>query len=545
IIVFIIRFLLQSPAFHNPGHMHGHNGLSFGFVANATFTPAFKEGTTLFSFLRAISALVLVWFCLIKTPSEVEVVYTHQEMSMNICTFLFLLTNLGSLKVGNFLQELLFAECLNHICNWVLDFGNPMLTWSSFLRACPEISASRASKTMLHVRCKAGEVSFGTSHRELMFKMKRFYRRGIPESKSSYGVNGKDDGDMTMRTLVWRAIKLPIYSVALIPLTVGAAAAYLQTGIFSAKRYFTLLISSVLIITWLNLRTAGTSMFLPCQLSRKDLESFHHDPSDSFDYSLMASNDVYDFDTGADKNKKESVVNLVGSRSGAFIAAYFCLIAGFTGLTWTCVGSRSIRANLLLTWAIICGYIYQCPPFRLSYHGLGEPLCFAAFGPFATTAFYLLLQTTSGAHKFQLTMTVLSASFLIGFTTTLILFCSHFHQIEEDEAVGKISPLVRLGTKRGSVIVRGAVVTLYSLLAAFGTSGALPFTCIVLSALTLPMGIKVVRFVEENHMNKGRIFMAKYYCVRLHALFGVALTAGLVLAKTFSKGYVTRQILLS
>ncbi|CAN1243226.1 2-carboxy-1,4-naphthoquinone phytyltransferase, chloroplastic, partial [Linum perenne] len=425
IIVFIIRFLLQSPAFHNPGHMHGHNGLSFGFVANATFTPAFKEGTTLF-------------------------------------------------------------------------------------RACPEISASRASKTMLHVRCKAGEVSFGTSHRELMFKMKRFYRRGIPESKSSYGVNGKDDGDMTMRTLVWRAIKLPIYSVALIPLTVGAAAAYLQTGIFSAKRYFTLLISSVLIITWLNL-----------------------------------SNDVYDFDTGADKNKKESVVNLVGSRSGAFIAAYFCLIAGFTGLTWTCVGSRSIRANLLLTWAIICGYIYQCPPFRLSYHGLGEPLCFAAFGPFATTAFYLLLQTTSGAHKFQLTMTVLSASFLIGFTTTLILFCSHFHQIEEDEAVGKISPLVRLGTKRGSVIVRGAVVTLYSLLAAFGTSGALPFTCIVLSALTLPMGIKVVRFVEENHMNKGRIFMAKYYCVRLHALFGVALTAGLVLAKTFSKGYVTRQILLS
>ena len=32
--------------------------------------------------------------------------------------------------------------------------------------------------------------------------------------------------------------------------------------------------------------------------------------------------------------------------------------------------------------------ISQCPPFRLSYQGLGEPLCFAAFGPLATTAFY-------------------------------------------------------------------------------------------------------------------------------------------------------------
>ena len=38
--------------------------------------------------------------------------------------------------------------------------------------------------------------------------------------------------------------------------------------------------------------------------------------------------------------------------------------------------------------------LLQCPPFRLSYQGLGEPLCFAAFGPFASTAFYLLQGST-------------------------------------------------------------------------------------------------------------------------------------------------------
>ena len=42
-----------------------------------------------------------------------------------------------------------------------------------------------------------------------------------------------------------------------------------------------------------------------------------------------------------------------------------------------------------LTAAVACGYVYQGPPFRLSYKGLGEPLCFAAFGPLATGAFYL------------------------------------------------------------------------------------------------------------------------------------------------------------
>ena len=37
----------------------------------------------------------------------------------------------------------------------------------------------------------------------------------------------------------------------------------------------------------------------------------------------------------------------------------------------------------------------------------------------------------------------------MGLTTTSILFCSHFHQIEGDIAARKMSPLVRLGTRHG------------------------------------------------------------------------------------------------
>ncbi|KAK7363110.1 hypothetical protein VNO77_05240 [Canavalia gladiata] len=313
--------------------------------------------------------------------------------------------------------------------------------------------------------------------------------------------------DISKETLIWRAIKLPIYSVALIPLTVGSAAAYLQTGIFSAKCYFVLLASSVLVITWLNL-----------------------------------SNDVYDFDTGVDKNKKESVVNLVGSRTGTFIAAYLCLALGFVGLTWTAVVARNLRSILFLVCAIICGYIYQCPPFRLSYQGLGEPLCFAAFGPFATSAFYLLQGSASVMDHFPLSGTVLSASILVGFSTSLILFCSHFHQVEGDKEVGKMSPLVRLGTKKGAEVVKVAVLILYALLVAFSLSKALPLTCIFLCALTLPMGNVVVRFVEDNHKDKNKIFMAKYYCVRLHALFGVALALGLVVARMVNTTFTSRAI---
>lgn len=316
--------------------------------------------------------------------------------------------------------------------------------------------------------------------------------------KCSYHQND----EISRGELIWRAIKLPIFSVALVPLTVGSSAAYLETGMFFSKRYFALLVSSILIITWLNL-----------------------------------SNDVYDFDAGADKDKKESVVNILGSRSVTHLAANTSFFIGLIGLIWASAQSGDIRTILLLTFAISFGYVYQCPPFRLGYIGLGEPLCFAAFGPFATTAFYFSQGgkiLSQGSEVFQLPITgrVLSASLFVGITTSLILFCSHFHQIEDDQAVGKISPLVRMGTETGSKVVQVSVTVLYSLLSVLVLTRILPPITAFLCALTFPIGKLVLKFVEENHNNKIKIFMAKYYCVRLHAAFGAALATSFVLART-------------
>lgn len=297
-----------------------------------------------------------------------------------------------------------------------------------------------------------------------------------------------------------------MYTVALIPITVGSAAAYLKTGQYFGQRYLMLLASSISVMAWVNL-----------------------------------SNDVYDFDTGADKNKQESVVNLLGSRTGAHVFAWILLALGFSGLIWVSVEARSLRAIFLLTNAIICGYIYQCPPFRLGYLGVGEPLCFAAFGPFATIAFYLL---QSGSRELSISGTIVSSSILVGLTTTLILFCSHFHQIEDDMAVGKLSPLVRLGTERGANVLKLALTTLYLLLFILGIGQTLPFFSVLLCALTLPMGTSVAKFVGRNHKDKTKIFMAKYYCVRLHTAFGTALAAGLVAARMLARKQLPHTITL-
>ena len=92
---------------------------------------------------------------------------------------------------------------------------------------------------------------------------------------------------------------------------------------------------------------------------------------------------------------------------------------------------------------------------RLGYKGLGEPLCFVAFGICAVVpAFVAMYRSVDASLTAQQLMQlhwplVLPVTYVCGLTTTTVLFCSHFHQIEGDSAAGKQSPLVRLGSETG------------------------------------------------------------------------------------------------
>ena len=57
-------------------------------------------------------------------------------------------------------------------------------------------------------------------------------------------------------------------------------------------------------------------------------------------------------------------------------------------------------------------------------------------------------QAGTGATLSGVPAGVWASSVAVGVTVTIILFCSHFHQIEGDRAAGKRSPLVRLGSER-------------------------------------------------------------------------------------------------
>jgi 1,4-dihydroxy-2-naphthoate phytyltransferase len=282
------------------------------------------------------------------------------------------------------------------------------------------------------------------------------------------------------------AIKPPMYSVAIIPIWVGTAVAYAETRILNGIIFSTFLMSAILIIAWLNL-----------------------------------SNDVFDSETGVDKNKAHSVVNLTGNKRLVFWLSNLFLAAGILGIFAITWWQRDFTVIAIVLLCCALGYSYQGPPFRLGYQGLGEFICFFTFGPMALAAAYYS-QTQSWS------MNCLAASVIIGITTSIILFCSHFHQVEDDAAVGKKSPIVRLGTKRGSQVLWWFGGSVFAFTILFVLMGIFPVWTLLVF-VSLPSALKLCRHVHQYHDQPEKVSNSKFIAIGMHFFSGLLLGLGFVI----------------
>jgi 2-carboxy-1,4-naphthoquinone phytyltransferase len=289
------------------------------------------------------------------------------------------------------------------------------------------------------------------------------------------------------RKLWLAAIKPPMYSVAVTPLWVGTAIAWAETGRVDWKIFSTFLIAAICIVAWSNV-----------------------------------SNDVFDAETGIDRNKHHSVVNLMGNKTLVFWVSNGLLALGIAGILaiawlqqdWTVLGLVLLCCGL--------GYVYQGPPFRLGYQGLGEVLCFFAYGPLTLSAvYYSQTQNWSVAN--------LCASVFLGITTSIILYCSHFHQVKDDIAAGKRSPIVRLGTERGSALLNWLCGAAYGSIALFVGLKLLPIGAL-LSLASLPFAIKLCRYVGRYHSQPQAVSSCKFIAVAMHFWSGLLLGLGFFVA---------------
>ncbi|MDX2097289.1 MAG: 2-carboxy-1,4-naphthoquinone phytyltransferase [Leptolyngbyaceae cyanobacterium bins.59] len=291
----------------------------------------------------------------------------------------------------------------------------------------------------------------------------------------------------SQRKLWLAAIKPPMYSVAVIPIWVGTAMAWAETHTLQAGAFATFLFSAILIVAWINV-----------------------------------SNDVFDADTGIDRNKAHSLVNLTGNKALIFWLGNLFLLTGILGIL--AIGwwqqDPTVLGIVLLCCAL--GYSYQGPPFRLGYQGLGELICFLCFGPLAVAAAYYS-QTQQLPNDWLPTI-------IIGISTSLILFCSHFHQVKDDLAAGKRSPIVRLGTGRGAALLPWITGSLYTLtLLGIGLNQFSLGTLLIFGSL--PFAIQLCRHVGMYHDQPEQVSNCKFIAVALHFWSGLLLGIGFLLLR--------------
>ena len=297
------------------------------------------------------------------------------------------------------------------------------------------------------------------------------------------------------RRRLWKAaIKWPMYSVAVMPLLLAVG---WRLGAALTVRWgqaLVFLLAAVLLLIWENL-----------------------------------SNDLFDAQTGIDdQGKPHSVVTLVGRPRPVQRLAIFALLGGLLLMLLIALGS-SLAVLLLVLASCGLGYLYQGPPFRLGYLGLGEPLCWLAFGPLATAAALLVIAPAAEAVPWGAALVLGSGPAL---ATTLVLFCSHFHQVEQDAAHGKQSPVVRLGTARAASLVPWFVAGILALEWAPVLHGDWPLSAL-LGALGLPAASSLIRLLRFHHHEPERITGSKFLALRFQALNGLGLSIGLGLGPWF------------
>ncbi len=305
------------------------------------------------------------------------------------------------------------------------------------------------------------------------------------------------------KTLLWKAaIKWPLYSVAVMPVLLATGWRLGAGKIVRLDQLLGFLLASVLLLLWENL-----------------------------------TNDLFDDETGVDEfSKPHSVVKLLGKRSLVGRLAYLALLLGFL-IIWNLAWRSTFSVLGLVFICCLLGYLYQGPPFRLGYQGLGEPLCWLAFGPFATCASLLVISPPL-SNKESLPWDV---AFQLGsgpaLATTLVLFCSHFHQVSEDAAHGKKSPLVRLGTRFSAGLIPWFVVCVFVLEWIPIFEGVWPITAFF-GIVSLPAAIALIRLLLFHHDQPDLIVSSKFLALRFQALNGLGLTLGLASGPVLGFGSV-------
>lgn len=296
--------------------------------------------------------------------------------------------------------------------------------------------------------------------------------------------------DIFSKMKVWvRALRLPFLTVTVVPIILGSAIAFNETGCLNWRYFVLTLIGGCFIHLGLNL----------C--------------NDYYDH--ISGNDEANFNpTPFSGGSRVIQEGLMTGNSVIISAVIFFILAGIIGLFL-----NSITAgNFILTIGIIGIFIavfYSTPPLALGYRGFGEIFVGVGFGPLMVIGSYYV-------QKQSLSINPVLASIPVGILAALILFINEFPDYNADKAVNKKTAVVKMGRKKAARLFNIFLLSGYAFILTGVLFGFIPLVSLAV-LLTLPLAIRIMSILKNNCEKTNELLPANAGVIVLHLLFGIFL----------------------
>jgi len=293
-----------------------------------------------------------------------------------------------------------------------------------------------------------------------------------------------------------RASRFQFFTASVVPVIVGGAVAYWETGTVLWGYWLATLIAMVLLHAAANLA------------------------NDYYDH--LSRNDEINIEfispfTGGSRFIQKQLTSPIS----ILIAALACLAAG-SGIGLILVWLRGWPILALGMVGGLSGFFYTANPLRLGYRGLGEIFIFLDFGILPILGTYYV-QTQ------QFTVAAVAASIPVAFLIAAVLWINQFPDYRADRAVNKKHWVVRLRRRRACYVYAADLLAALLAMPVFVTVGWLPpLTLLVL--LPLPLAISAIRTAFRHYNQPDKLLPANVGTIVIHLTVGLLLAVGLVLS---------------
>jgi len=262
-----------------------------------------------------------------------------------------------------------------------------------------------------------------------------------------------------------RASRFQFFTASVVPVIVGGAVAYWETGALLWGYWLATLVALVLLHAAANLA------------------------NDYYDH--LSRNDEINIEfispfTGGSRFIQKQLTSPIS----ILIAALACLAVG-SGIGLILVWLRGWPILALGVVGGLSGFFYTADPLRLGYRGLGEIFIFLDFGILPVLGTYYV-QTQ------QFSVAAAAAAVPVAFLIAAVLWINQFPDYRADLAVDKKHWVVRLGRRRACYVYAADLLAALLAVPVFVTLGWLP-PLTLLALLPLPLAISAIRTAFRHY----------------------------------------------